>query len=58
MSQQAFPANPPIEFILLVLQVFRVLFLWFHDWIPLGRLNDVTAVRSQDTSLRLQFWRK
>ena len=53
MSQQAFSANPPIEFILLVLQVFQVLFLWFHDWVPLGRLNDVTAVRSQDTSLRL-----
>jgi hypothetical protein len=30
-----------------------VLFLWLHDWIPLGRLNDVTAVSSQDTSLHL-----
>jgi hypothetical protein len=48
-----FPANPRIEIILLVLQVFQVLFLWLHDWIPLGRLNDVTAVRSQDTMPRL-----
>ena len=53
MSQQVFPASPRIEIILLVLQVFQVVFLWVHDWIPLGRLNDVTAVRSQDTSLRL-----
>jgi len=29
------------------------MFLWFHDWIPLGRLNDVAAVRSQDTLQRL-----
>ncbi|HXN19663.1 MAG TPA: hypothetical protein VN875_15105 [Candidatus Binatus sp.] len=37
----------------LALQAFQVLFLWFHDWIPLGRLNDVTAVRRQDTLIRL-----
>ena len=41
------------EIILLVLQAFQVLFLWIHDWVPLGRLNDVAAVRSQDTSFRL-----
>ena len=34
-------------------QAFQVLFLWVHDWIPLGRLNDVAAVRSQDTGRRL-----
>ena len=28
-------------------------FFWVHDWIPLGRLNDVAAVRSQDTGRRL-----
>jgi hypothetical protein len=50
---QVFPANHRIETILLVLQLCQVVFLWFHDWIPLGRLNDVRAVRSQDTSLRL-----
>lgn len=42
-----------IEIILLVLQAFQVLFLRLHDWIPLGRLNNVTAVRSQGTLLRL-----
>jgi hypothetical protein len=42
-----------IEIALLLLQSFQVLFLWIHDWIPLGRLNDVAAVRSQDTRTRL-----
>jgi hypothetical protein len=53
MSEQIFPANQRVEIILLGLQVFQVLFLWLHDWIPLGRLNDVAAVRSQDTTPRL-----
>lgn len=38
---------------LLALQAFQALFLWIHDWIPLGRLNDIAAVRSQDTRTRL-----
>ena len=42
-----------LEVILLALQGFQVLFLWIHDWVQLGRLNDVAAVRSQDTLLRL-----
>ena len=41
------------EIVLLVLQGFQVLFLWIHDWIPLGHLNDVAAVRHQDTRTRL-----
>jgi hypothetical protein len=41
------------ELCLLVLQTFQVLFLWIHDWLPLGTLNDVAAVRSQDTKARL-----
>ena len=45
--------NTVLEDILLALQVFQVLFLWVHDWIPLGRLNDVAAVRKQDTLGRL-----
>jgi hypothetical protein len=53
MAQQHFPANREIEMVLLALQLFQVLFLWVHDWIPLGRLNDVAAVRSQDTRRRL-----
>jgi hypothetical protein len=53
MPQQHFPANREIEMVLLALQVFQVLLLWVHDWIPFGRLNDVAAVRSQDTRRRL-----
>ncbi|MGF6766105.1 hypothetical protein P3T24_006446 [Paraburkholderia sp. GAS33] len=41
------------QIVLIALQVFQVAFLWFHDWIPLGRLNDVRAVRNQDTLQRL-----
>jgi hypothetical protein len=53
MSQQISGANLYVEIVLIVLQVFQVLFLWLHDWVPLGRLNDVKAVRSQDTVSRL-----
>ena len=42
-----------LDKILLALQALQVLFLLIHDWIPLGRLNDVAAVRSQDTYRRL-----
>lgn len=53
MSLKVFPPSPRIELLLLALQALQVLFLWFHDWVPLGRLNDVPAVRSQDTTQRL-----
>jgi hypothetical protein len=53
MSYQTFPPNSAIEITMLALQAFQVLFLWIHDWIPLGRLNNVKAVRSQDTTARL-----
>jgi len=42
-----------IQTLLLVLQTLLVLFLWTHDWIPLGRLNDVAAVRARDSTARL-----
>ncbi len=38
---------------LLVLQGFQVAFLWLHDWVPFGCLNDVAAVRRQDSPWRL-----
>jgi hypothetical protein len=38
-----------LQTFLLVLQAFQVAFLWLHDWVPLGRLNDVAAVRRQDS---------
>jgi hypothetical protein len=46
-------ASHALEGILIVLQALQVLFLWIHDWVPLGRLNDVAAVRSQDALPRL-----
>ncbi len=39
--------------LLIVLQVLQVAFLWTHDWVPFGRLNDVAAVRRQDSTTRL-----
>ena len=35
----------------LALQTYVVVFLLFHDWIPLGRLNNLAAIRSQDALL-------
>ena len=37
------------------LQCFHVLFLGLHDWIPLGRLNDVKAVRAENPAHKLLF---
>jgi hypothetical protein len=48
-----FPATHGLELVLLALQAFQVMFLWIHDWVPLGNLNDVEAVKSQDTTQRL-----
>jgi hypothetical protein len=39
--------------LLVMLQAFHVAFLWLHDWVPLGSLNDVAAVRRQDSLTRL-----
>src|ERR1700752_764914 len=39
--------------LIVVLQALQVLFLWTHDWIPLGRLNDVAAVRRADSTAPL-----
>ncbi len=37
----------------IALQAYVVLFVAFHDWVPLGRLNDVKSVRSTDGAGRL-----
>jgi hypothetical protein len=42
-----------LEVVFLVLQAFQVAFLWLHDWIPLGRLNNIAAVQSQDSRQQL-----
>ena len=40
--------NRGVEAALLVLQGFCVVHLMLHDWVPLGRLNNVAAARSVD----------
>ena len=42
-----------VELALVILQGLQVLFLWTHDWVPLGRMNDVAAVRRADSTQRL-----
>jgi hypothetical protein len=39
--------------VLLFLQLFQVMFLALHDWVPLGRLNNVAAVQKSDPPGRL-----
>ena len=39
--------------LLLILQAVHVAFLWLHDWVPLAPLNDVAAVRRQNTTAQL-----
>jgi hypothetical protein len=38
---------------LFALQAFHVLFLCLHDWIPLGHLSDIAAVRLQNSVRKL-----
>ncbi len=38
--------NRSVEVAVLALQSFHVAFLLLHDWVPLGRLNDVRALRT------------
>ena len=47
------PLTNARETVLLCLQAVQVVFLAIHDWVPLGRLNDVSAVRRQDTASRM-----
>jgi hypothetical protein len=49
------PISTAFEPIFLALQTLVVAFLLFHDWVGLGRLNNVAAVRSQDTLLHRVF---
>ena len=35
--------------LLLALQAFHVVFLLLHDWIPLGSLNNIAAVRAENS---------
>jgi hypothetical protein len=42
-----------LQVILIALQAYQVVFLWIHDWVPLGSLNDVAAVRKEDSFRQL-----
>jgi hypothetical protein len=37
----------------IALQIFVVLFIALHDWVPLGPFNDVQAVQAADSRARL-----
>ena len=38
---------------LIALQVFVVVFIALHDWVPLGRLNNLAAVQAADSAGKL-----
>lgn len=42
-----------LQEVLFALQCFQVLFLALHDWVPLGTLNDVKAVRAANPGRKL-----
>jgi hypothetical protein len=39
--------------LLLTLQIFHVVFLLLHDWVPLGALNDTAAVRAEHPAWKM-----
>ncbi len=39
----------------LVCQLLVVLFIALHDWIPLGKLNNLEGIRAADTTGKLLF---
>lgn len=52
MPQPIHPISHTLEIAFVGLQIFNVVFLLFHDWIPLGRLNNLAAIRGQDSLMR------
>jgi hypothetical protein len=49
MVQPLPPIRIVFEITFLALQVVVVAFLLFHDWVKLGRLNNLAAIRGEDT---------
>jgi hypothetical protein len=39
--------------LLIALQIFHLLFLLLHDWVPLGNLNNVSAFQKSTTAQKL-----
>jgi hypothetical protein len=44
-----------MHYALVIGQAMGVVFLAFHDWVPLGKLNNVAGLRPVDTTNRLVF---
>jgi hypothetical protein len=44
-----------MQYALVIGKVMAVVFLVFHDWVPLGKLNNVAGLRAVDTTNRLAF---
>jgi predicted outer membrane lipoprotein len=42
-----------MQYALVICQVIVVIFLAFHDWAPLGKLNNVAGLRAVDTTNKL-----
>jgi len=40
------------QMFLIAMQGFQLAFLLLHDWVPLGRLNDVAAIRRTTTPMQ------
>jgi hypothetical protein len=49
------PISSGFEIVFLTLQAAVVLFLLLHDWIPLGSLNNLGAIRKEDSLGRSIF---
>ena len=41
--------RPTLQIVFLCLQSFNVAFLLLHDWMPLGRLSNLAAIRKEDS---------
>jgi hypothetical protein len=47
--------NPSLLDVFIACQFYVVLFIAIHDWIPLGRLNNLSGIRAADSRLR-RLW--
>ena len=45
--------RPSTEALLIGAQAIQVVFLLLHDWVPLGRLTNLAAVRAIDSTAKL-----
>lgn len=49
------PISAAFDLVFVLLQTLVVIFLLIHDWVKLGRLNNLTAIHSEDTLSRRIF---